>query len=530
MNPKSTPPSKEDILIVDDSPDNLRVLSTTLTRQGYGVRCAKSGAMALMGVQTFPPDLILLDIRMPEMDGYEVCRQIKANPKTQDIAIIFLSALDDVLDKVRAFQVGGADYITKPFETAEVLARVQHQLVIRRLQKQLTQQNQQLRQEIGDRKRVEETLRQEISQRILTEAALQDAKEVAEAANDVQGEFLSRMSHELRTPLNAILGFAQLLAADQALVPEHREYVQTIHQNGQHLLKLVNNILTFANPETSPITLHEQGFDLAHMLDLLEATWQPKVAVNHLQLVVERAPKLPRYIRSDESKLHQVLGSLLENAIKFTQQGQITLRVQGGIEDFGVEPFNTPSAVTYPLYFEVEDTGCSMAADEIEKSFELFTQTTSGLRSERGLGLGLSISRQFVNLMGGDIRVESKAGKGTRIKFHIQVHSCTATELAPMTQTQTDPGSLEPTEEPTGFPGLTPEMLRTAMPMEWVYRLHQAAIRGFDQPIFQLVQEIPASQSSIAKTLARWSRNFQFEKILALTQPIVEGGLSHITR
>jgi hypothetical protein len=130
--------------------------------------------------------------------------------------------------------------------------------------------------------------------------------------------------------------------------------------------------------------------------------------------------------------------------------------------------------------------------------------------------------------MGGDIRIESQAGKGTLIKFHIQVQPSSAAELSPGIQANTEPPDAS--EEPTGFPGLTSDMLRAVMPIDWVYRLHQAAIRGFDQLIFQLIQEIPATQGAIAKTLARWSRNFQFDKILALTQPIVEDGLSHVTR
>jgi len=513
-----------DILIVDDSPDNLRVLSTTLIRQGYGVRCAKSGSMALLGIETFPPDLILLDIRMPEMDGYEVCRQIKANPQTQDIAVIFLSALDDVLDKVKAFQVGGADYITKPFETAEVLARVQHQLLIRRLQTQLVTQNQQLLQEVRDRQQVEETLRQEIAQRILTEAALQDAKDMAEAANEAKSEFLSRMSHELRTPLNAILGFTQLLTTDNTLSLEHQDYIHTIHQNGQHLLKLVNNILAFTKTEANQLTLHEEGFNLTRMLDQLVADWQPKARDKHLHLVLECAPELPSYVRSDESKLRQVLTSLLENAIKFTSQGYVMLRVYGSVESTLIDRSPTASA----LFFEVEDTGCSMAPHEIATAFELFSQTSSGHRMEQGLGLGLSISRQFVNLMGGDITVQSQVGKGTVIKFHIQVYPVTEPELSNLS----DLARMEQSElpMPPEAENLTPDTLQAVMPREWVHRLHQAAIRGFDQQILQLIQEIPLHHSAIAKTLTRWSHNFQFEDILAVTQPISDGGVSHATQ
>ncbi|MGG6239437.1 response regulator [Nodosilinea sp. AN01ver1] len=148
------------LLIVDDSLENLRFLAQTLSGQSYGVRCARSGAMALMAVKTTQPDLILLDIRMPEMDGYEVCERLKADPSTEAIPIIFLSALDEALDKVRAFAVGAADYLTKPFQVEELLARVANQLTIRHLQQQMTAQNQQLQQEICDRSQIEASLQQ----------------------------------------------------------------------------------------------------------------------------------------------------------------------------------------------------------------------------------------------------------------------------------------------------------------------------------------------------------------------------------
>jgi diguanylate cyclase (GGDEF)-like protein len=148
------------ILIVDDRVDNLLVLTSLLKSHGYAVRKARGGQIALQTVQIEPPDLILLDIRMPEMSGYEVCAQLKANSATQDIPIIFLSALNEIEDRMAAFAAGGADYITKPFHTAEVLARIRGQLTIRRQRQQLIQQNQRLQQEIQERQRIEQALRQ----------------------------------------------------------------------------------------------------------------------------------------------------------------------------------------------------------------------------------------------------------------------------------------------------------------------------------------------------------------------------------
>lgn len=155
MNNNQAPPPKENILVVDDTPDNLRLLSAMLTQMGYEVRRVINGQTALKTAQAAPPDLILLDIMMPEMNGYEVCQHLKASEQTCDIPVIFISALDEVIDKVKAFAVGAVDYITKPFSEEEVFARVENNLIVRRLQKQLIEQNARLQQEMRNRQRAE---------------------------------------------------------------------------------------------------------------------------------------------------------------------------------------------------------------------------------------------------------------------------------------------------------------------------------------------------------------------------------------
>ena len=173
------------ILIVDDLPDNLRVLSSTLTQQGYQVRCAKNGSMALMGVQAAPPDLILLDIKMPDMDGYQVCQKLKASHLSRDIPVIFMSALDDVLDKVRAFDVGAVDYITKPFQVEEVLARVKSQLALQAAQKEIYKLNAALEQRIQQRtvqlEAANQELQQEVAERKQAEKLLLESEEKLES-------------------------------------------------------------------------------------------------------------------------------------------------------------------------------------------------------------------------------------------------------------------------------------------------------------------------------------------------------------
>lgn len=203
-----------DILIVDDLADNLRVLSNTLSSHRYRVRAVRNGAMALVGAKAVPPDVILLDIRMPEMDGYEVCRQLKADPQTCDIPIIFLSALDETLDKVRAFEVGGVDYITKPFQVEEVLARVNHQLTIQRLKKQVAAQQQQL------------------EQLLMTSPSLPEWQNETTAQKTVQNEVLFAIAN--------ILDYSDRLCQSSTIDPEQYAALRVIHQNGQNLLNLLN--------------------------------------------------------------------------------------------------------------------------------------------------------------------------------------------------------------------------------------------------------------------------------------------------
>ncbi|MEA5468664.1 hybrid sensor histidine kinase/response regulator, partial [Spirulina sp. 06S082] len=287
---------KGNILIVDDTPENLQVLSATLYREGYKVRGVVNGFMALKVAKLGAIDLILLDIKMPDMDGYEVCEKLKVNEITAEIPVIFISALDATLDKVRAFQVGGVDYITKPFQIPEVLARVENQLTIRNLQQELQQQNQQLQQEIGERKK---------------------AELAAEHALRAKSEFLTNMSHELRTPLNVILGFTQVMNRDSAIADEQRENLTIINQSGEHLLELINDILDLSKIESGVIIFEENDFDLYQLLDNLEAMFLLAAERKGIRLNFAIAPNVPPYIRTDEKKLRSCLINLLNNAIKF---------------------------------------------------------------------------------------------------------------------------------------------------------------------------------------------------------------------
>jgi signal transduction histidine kinase/CheY-like chemotaxis protein len=247
----------------------------------------------------------------------------------------------------------------------------------------------------------------------LNEAILEAkaSKEDAEAANRAKSEFLANMSHELRTPLNAILGFSQLMSRSREMSPEDLESLNIIMRSGEHLLTLINDILDMSKIEAGRTTLDEKGFDLYALLDELEDMLRLRTEEKGLQLIVERDPSVPRYLWTDGVKLRQVLINLLNNAIKFTKEGGVSVRVKNE---------NSESERQQTLYFEVEDTGPGIEPDELDNLFEAFVQTKTGKESQEGTGLGLPISRKFVQLMNGDMTVSSKTGYGSVFKFYIR--------------------------------------------------------------------------------------------------------------
>ncbi|MBP0016893.1 MAG: PAS domain S-box protein [Cyanobacteria bacterium SBLK] len=269
-------------------------------------------------------------------------------------------------------------------------------------------------------------LSEKLDQEKQVQLQLQQAKEAADTANRAKSEFLANMSHELRTPLNAILGFTQIMARSSLLPSEEQEYVEIISRSGEHLLSLINDILDLSKIEAGRISLDLEGFDLFELLDNLQSMLQLKAESKGLSLTFHRSAELPQFIQSDRKKLRSTLINLIGNAIKFTERGSISVSVT-----------SHQSPVTNPITirFVIEDTGVGIAPEELETLFDAFVQTNSRQKTTEGTGLGLTISRHFARLLGGDIEVESTLGRGSMFAFSI---ACFVVEKQDASATSSD--------------------------------------------------------------------------------------------
>jgi signal transduction histidine kinase len=374
------------ILLVDDTAENLYATGSLL-QPHFRVRIANGGAVALDVARRTPhPDIILLDIMMPEIDGYEVLRQLKAAPETADIPVIFVTAMDTDADEARGLALGAVDYITKPVVPALLLARVRTQLELKDARDWLKDRN--------------TVLATEVARQVVE---LKAAKEAAEAASHSKSLFIDNMSHELRTPMNGVIGMLQLAQTEIPAGNPALEYLQVALDSSRAMVDQLTAILEYASIAHGEVSLHAQPLDIADMLEHASLTWRQRSEEKGLQFDLTRQPGTPEAINGDEVRLKRVLSILLSNAVKFTAHGKIELGVeaaQGGV------------------HFWVSDTGIGIAADKQQGIFTPFEQAdNSHTRQYGGAGLGLAIAIRLVELMGGRLWADSTPGAGST--FHV---------------------------------------------------------------------------------------------------------------
>jgi len=432
-----TPDIKADILVVDDTPDNVRFLSKILAEYGYSVRKAISGTMALTAVQTQQPDLILLDIKMPDLDGYEVCQKLKKDPTTESIPVIFLSAWSEVDSKLKGFQVGGIDYITKPFQFEEVIARIETQLTITRLQSQLKHQNQELRETLQELHQTQDKLVQEQKMASL-------------------GRFVAGVSHEINNPVSFIacnippaehyvFQISSLIRAYQEHYPDPpkpiksladdididfalsdlRKIFRSIRNGAERIQTIVLALRIFSRldeAEFKPVDVH-QGIEstlvlLKHRLDELKPA---QSCVRGVQIHKDYSD-LPDIV-CNAKYINQAIYNLIDNAIHALEakaQAVIEPGLNTWIPSLWICTYQNDSN---QIAISIKDNGIGIQPDHLSKLFDpLFKYQREG--NSQSLGLGLHTAYQIiVEQHHGEITCNSSPNEGSEFTIYLPIEN-----------------------------------------------------------------------------------------------------------
>lgn len=377
------------ILVVDDNALNLHLLTTILTGAEYTVLTCGNAKEAQEITYKHSPDIILLDVMMPGMDGFSLCRELKQNKRFSDIPVIFLTSLSQQEDIVEGFNAGGSDYIVKPFNRQELLARVRNHI---RLHDMLLENKRLTR--------------------------------LSEDASRSKTEFLASMSHEIRTPLNSIIGMAEVLS-ETSLSSEQQKFVSIFRSAGESLLEIINDILDLSKIEAGQTELEAIDFHLSSLLDSVVSILSVRATEQNTRIAIHIAPSVPDAISGDPTRLRQILINLLGNSLKFTENGSVDISVQTNAKE--------------TLLFSVEDNGIGIPPEKQKIIFESFTQADSlTTRKYGGTGLGLTICQKLVTMMGGKIWLESTADLGSTFFFTYPFQNATSSPQ-PAAEKQTQP-------------------------------------------------------------------------------------------
>ena len=433
-------PGEIEILIVEDSPTQAERLRRLIQSVKYRARVAGNGRLALEAIHERKPHLVLSDIVMPEMDGYDLCRAIKADAGLRDIPVILVTSLNDPKDIIRGIECGADNFIRKPYAEDYLLNRIGHMLVNQKLRKNQNmevgialylgeqkhfinaerqqildllistyEQAVQVNSELQARERQVIELNMRLAhhagqlETINREIALKNL-ELAEASR-MKSAFIANMSHELRTPLNAIIGFtgALLMKLPGPLTTEQDKQLNTIRSSARHLLSLINDILDVAKIEAGKVTLSIETVQCQNLVNEVAETLRPLATQKGLALEV-RLEAQPVSLDTDRRALTQILINLANNAIKFTEKGTVRISLALGSREDGSKT----------VEFSVADSGAGIRTEDQAKLFQAFSQLDStSTRHAEGAGLGLYLCQNLSNVLGGSLYFTSEFGKGS---------------------------------------------------------------------------------------------------------------------